>query len=84
MRQAEKEVGRQHQGMDRSGVLQISEGSGGQRKTEETGCEVLCGAPTTLVVKGLVKVKKKEGLKRGVWVQCSYCGVKTWSVGIWF
>ena len=25
---------------------------------EETGCEVICGAPTTLAVKGLVKVKK--------------------------
>ena len=34
---------------------------GGERKQEETGCEVICGAPTTLAVKGLVKVK--TGLK---------------------
>ena len=49
-RQAGEEVGRQHQGMDRPGVRQVSEGSGEQRKMEETDCEVICGAPTTLVV----------------------------------
>ena len=38
-RQREKEVGRQHQGMDRPGVRQVPEGSGEQRKMEETGCE---------------------------------------------
>ena len=27
-------------------------GSGEQRKIEETGCEVICGAHTTLAVKG--------------------------------
>ena len=47
-RQTEEEVGRQHQGMDRSGVCQVLEGSGGQRKMEETGFEVICGAPTIL------------------------------------
>ena len=26
-----------------------------QRKVEETGCEVICGAPATLAVKGQVK-----------------------------
>ena len=51
-RQTEGEVGRQHQGMDRPGVCQVPEGSGEQRKMEETGCEIICGAPTTLVVKG--------------------------------
>ena len=35
-RQTEEEVGRQHWE---------------QRKTEETGCEIICGAPTTLAVK---------------------------------
>ena len=50
-RQTEKEVGRQHQGMDKPGVLQVPEGSGEQRKIEETGCEIICGAPTTLAVK---------------------------------
>ena len=51
-RQTEEEVGRQHQGMDRPGVLQIPEDSGEKGKIEGTGCEIICGAPTTLVVKG--------------------------------
>ena len=53
-RQAEKEVGRQHQGMDRPGVRQVPGGSGEQRKMEETGYKIICGAPTTLAVKRLV------------------------------
>ena len=44
-RQAEEEVGRQHQGMDRPRVCQVPEGSGEQGKMEETGCEIICGAP---------------------------------------
>ena len=51
-RQTVEEVGRQHQGMDRPGVRQVPEGSGKQGKMEETGCEIVCGAPTTLTVKG--------------------------------
>ena len=50
-RQTEEEVGRQHQGMDRPVVRQVPEGSGEQRNMEETGCEVVCGALLTLVVK---------------------------------
>ena len=38
--------------MDRPGVRQAPEGSGEQGKMEETGCEVICGAPTTTEVKG--------------------------------
>ena len=38
--------------MDRPGVHQVPEGSGEQRKMEETGCEIICGAPTTLAVRG--------------------------------
>ena len=53
-RQTEKEVGRQHQGMDRPGVRQVPEGSGEQKKMEKTGCKIICGAPTTLAVKGLM------------------------------
>ena len=49
-----EEVGRLHQGMDRPGVRQVPEGSGEQGKIEETGCEIICGAPTTLAVKGLM------------------------------
>ena len=51
-RQTEEEVGRQHQGMDRPGVWQVPEGSGEQGKMEKTGCKIICGAPTTLAVKG--------------------------------
>ena len=46
--------GRQHQGMDRPGVWQVPEGSGEQGKMEKTGCKIICGAPTTLAVKGLM------------------------------
>ena len=45
-RQTEEEVERQYQGMDRPGVRQVPEGSG------ERG--IICGAPTTLAVKGLM------------------------------
>ena len=51
-RQTEENVGRQHQGMDRPGVRQVPEGSGEQGKMEETGREIICGAPTTLALKG--------------------------------
>ena len=50
-RQIEKEAGKHHQGMDRPGVRQVSEGSGEQGDIEENGCKIICGAPTTLVVK---------------------------------
>ena len=49
-------MGRQHQGMDRPGVCQVPEGSGKQCKLEETGCEIICGAPTALAVKGLMMI----------------------------
>ena len=52
--QTEEEVGRQHPGMDRPGVRQVPEGSGEQGKMEKTGCKIICGAPTTLAVKGLM------------------------------
>ena len=55
-RQTEEEVGGQHQGMDRPGVRQVPEGSGEQGKMEETGCKIICGAPTTLAAKGLVVI----------------------------
>ena len=51
-RQSEKEVGRQHQGMDRLGVRKVPEGSGEQGKVEETGCKIICVAPVPLVLKG--------------------------------
>ena len=48
------QVGRQHQGMDRPGVWQVLEGSGEHGKMEKTGCKIICGAPATLAVKGLM------------------------------
>ena len=53
-RQTEEEGGRQHQGMDRLGVWQVPEGSGEQGKMEKTGCKITCGAPTTLMINGLM------------------------------
>ena len=44
-------MGKQQQGMDRPGVRQVPEGGGEQGKMEETGREIICGAPTTLAVK---------------------------------
>ena len=40
------------QGMDRPGVRQVTEDSGEQGRMEESGCEIISGAPTTLTVKG--------------------------------
>ena len=51
-RQTEEEAGRQPQGMDRPEVRQVPEGNGEQGKMEETGCEIICGAQTTPLVKG--------------------------------
>ena len=53
-RKTEEEVGKQHQGMDRPRVQQVPEGSGEQVKMEKRGCKIICGATTTLAVKGLM------------------------------
>ena len=58
-RRTEEEVGRQRQGMDRPGVRQVPEGSGKQGKMENTGCKIICGAPTTLAVKGLMMMIRR-------------------------
>ena len=44
IRQTDKEVGRQHHGMDRPGICQVPEGCGEQGKMKETGCEIISGA----------------------------------------
>ena len=44
-RKTEKEMGREHQGMDRLGVRQVFKGSGEQAKVEETDCEIISCAP---------------------------------------
>ena len=50
-RQTKEEVGRQHQGLDRPGFNRpqraVENG-----KMEKTGCKIICGAPTTIAVKG--------------------------------
>ena len=53
-RWTKEEMGGWHQGMDRPGVLQVPEGSAEQGNMEKTGCKIICGAPTTLAVKGLL------------------------------
>ena len=67
-RQTEEEVGR-HQGMDRPGVQQVPEGSGEQGKMEKTRCNVICGAPTTLSLKGLMMMMMKYDSKE------NYCSM---------
>ena len=47
-------MGRQHQGMDRPGVRQVPEGSEEQGKLEKSGCKIICGAPMTVMVEGLM------------------------------
>ena len=42
--------------MDRRGVRQVPEGSGEKEEIEKTGCKIICGAPTTLAVKGLMMI----------------------------
>ena len=49
-----EELGRKHEGIDRPEALQVSEGSCEQEKMARTDCKVVCGAPTTLVIKGLI------------------------------
>ena len=51
-RQTEEEVGRQHQGMDRPGVRQVPKVQWRIGKMEETGCEIIYGAPTIVAVRG--------------------------------
>ena len=64
-KRTKEEVGREHQGMDRLGVRQAPEGSGERGKMEKTGCKIICGAPTTLAVKGLMMMI----------IECSDCTV---------
>ena len=59
-RQKEEEVGRQNEGMDRPGVRQVPEGSGEQGKMEKTGCKIICRAPMTLAITGLMIMMMKE------------------------
>ena len=53
-RQTKEEVRRKHQGMDRPEVRQVPKGTGEQGEMEKTGCKIICGAPTTRAVEGLM------------------------------
>ena len=64
-RRTKEEVGTQHQGMNRPGVRQVPEGSKEQVKREETGCEIICGAPMTLAVKELMIMMMEWTSKAG-------------------
>ena len=48
---------------------QVPEGSGEQGKMEKTGCKIICGAPTTLAVKGLMMMMMNSKLGKEVVVQ---------------
>ena len=52
--QTEEEVGRQHQGKDRPDFGKSQRAVENREKMEKTGCKIICGAPTTLAVKGLM------------------------------
>ena len=78
-RQTEEDVGRQHEGMDRPGVRQVPEGSGERGKMEETSCEIICGAPTTLAVQGKDDDDDDEDRRGGFWSrEFIYKRVNTW------
>ena len=46
--------------MDGPGVRHVPEGSGEQGQMEKTGWKIICGAPTTLAVKGLMMMMMKS------------------------
>ena len=69
-------------GNGRAWSRQVPEGSGEQGKVEKTGCKIICGAPTTLAVKGLMMMMMINHLYF-CWVviqktMCSAC-VSYWS-----
>ena len=54
------EVGGRCREVGRPGVQRVPEGSGGQGKMEKTDCKIICGAPTTLAVKGLMMMMMND------------------------
>ena len=66
---------RTHRYQDRPGVRQIPEGSGEQVKMDETGCKIICGAPTTLAVKGLMVMMMMNFTQIGVRADAGVDGV---------
>ena len=64
--------------MDKPGVRQVPEGSEEQGKMEEISCEIICGYPMILAVKGQVKVKDFSPL---YYQQATGCSVQRAEVG---
>ena len=58
-RRTKEEMAKQHQEMYRPGVRKVLEGSGEEGKMETTGCKIICGAPKTLAVEGLMMMMMK-------------------------
>ena len=46
--------------MDRPGVCQVPEGSGEQGKMEKLVTKIICGAPTTLAVRGFMIIDDED------------------------
>ena len=83
-RRTKEEVGRQHYGMDRPGVRRVPESSGERGKTEKTGCRIICSAPTTLAVKGLMMMKMSLMHKSGFFLM-RFQGYRIWKFPLcWF
>ena len=59
--------GKTTSGMDRPEIRQVPEGTGEQGKMEKTGCKVICGAPTTLAVKGLIMMMMTTSINKHLW-----------------
>ena len=51
-RQTEEEVGKEHKRWTGLEFAKYERAVENREKMEETGCEIICGAPTTLAVKG--------------------------------
>ena len=66
--------------MDRPGVrYQVPEGSWEQWKMEETGCKIICDAPTTLTVKGQMTALTAWSMYHRR-LACKYCFVNNYLV----
>ena len=57
------EMGRQHKEMDRPGVCQVA----------ESRCQIICGAPTTLTVKGQLIIMKEWKDSNASFCNIIYC-----------
>ena len=66
-RRTKEEVERHQQQMDRPGVRQVPEGSRNRGKMEKTGYRIICGAPTTLAVKGLMMMMMMMTVSEYAW-----------------